>query len=98
MEYQNEELLRLQKFEERFFATISHEMRTLLNSIINDILDLSKIEENKLLLEDVSFDLKQLVNTVAKGFLFIVKEKRIDLNVSLSEDLPTFIKADPTGM
>lgn len=130
LEYKNEELLRLQKFKERFFATISHEMRTPLNSItglvkllewsdpkeiynylhalkstsehlnsiINDVLDLSKIEENKLLLEDVSFDLKQLVNTVAKGFSFIVKEKKIDLKVSLSEDLPTFINADPTRM
>ena len=130
LEYQNQELQRIQQFKQQFFAAISHEMRTPLNSItglvkllewsdpkeiynylhalkstsdhlnsiINDVLDLSKIEEGKLLLESVSFDLKQLINTVVKGFSFVVKEKQLSLNVHFRDGLPTYIRADPTRM
>jgi len=130
LEYRNEELARIQKFKERFFASISHEMRTPLNSItglvkllewsdpkaiydylhalkatsqhlnhiINDVLDFSKIEEGKLILENISFNLKDIIDVVIKGFGMIVQEKSVELKVNYSEDLPTFVKGDPTRM
>ncbi len=128
LSYQNEELKRIQQFKSEFFAQVSHEMRTPLNSIsglvslvmedeekateylpalhatskhlnaiINDILDLSKIDAGKLKFESIDFDLTALVNSIFKGLKFSAVEKGITLNLS-GPKAPVFIKSDPTRL
>lgn len=128
--YKNEELLRIQKFKERFFAEVSHEMRTPLNSIsglvklleeadssetenylhsikatsehlnhiINDILDLSKIEEGRLELQKFSFDLREVVNSIIRGFTMASKQRNIYLKAEIDSTLPQYIEADPVRL
>lgn len=63
--------------------------------IINDILDLSKIEAGKVELENVPFNLNQRMLELKKTFQPRADEKGIDLVIEVKPDLPKFIKGDP---
>ncbi|MEK7699211.1 MAG: ATP-binding protein, partial [Planctomycetota bacterium] len=52
--------------------------------LINDILDLSKVEAGKMELELSEFDVKELIN----GCLVLFKEKALRHNIKLSESIP----------
>jgi signal transduction histidine kinase/CheY-like chemotaxis protein len=67
--------------------------RHLLN-VINDILDMSKIEENKLSLSDVTFDLRASIENVRLMNSFRADDKNLRLEVSVDEAVPTFVTAD----
>ncbi|WP_349735988.1 hybrid sensor histidine kinase/response regulator [Pseudomonas jessenii] len=59
--------------------------------IINDILDFSKIEANQLTLESVPFNLIDMVEGVARGFLPIALKKHVDLYGCLQPDVPLLV-------
>ena len=56
--------------------------------IINDILDLSKIESGNITLSKESFDLKAAVEEVISSQSFVAKAKNIDLEVIIPQNLP----------
>jgi signal transduction histidine kinase/ActR/RegA family two-component response regulator len=68
----------------------------LLLSLINDILDISKIESQKTTLEDIDFDLKSLANNIIKILRRKALDKKIDLNIVYPEKVPRYFKGDPT--
>jgi len=62
--------------------------------IINDILDMSKIEEDKFELSFTEFDLSAMVQRVINIFEFRLGEKKQKLTVNLAPDLPKRIITD----
>ncbi len=66
--------------------------------IINDVLDLSKIEANKLELAEVVYDLPRMVDTLAGVMLVKAEEKGISLNVAMDERLPRYVLGDETRL
>lgn len=126
LDFKNEELQRVQKFKEQFFAEVSHEMRTPLNSIsglidllksdrndvnvdyvtalkatsqhlnaiINDVLDLSKIEAGKFTLTSKPFDLQETIDRIVSGFSHEAMAKGVALEVQMSPSVPTNIAGD----
>ncbi|MDR1379722.1 MAG: response regulator [Synergistaceae bacterium] len=70
------------------------EASTHLLGIINDILDMSKIEENKLTLSPVSFDFEKMLQRVVNVSNFRVDEKHQDLTVHIDEDIPPTVIGD----
>ena len=56
----------------------------LLLSLINDILDISKIESQKVALEEIDFDLEYLIESVLKLLRQRVKGKNLDSGPGLS--------------
>jgi signal transduction histidine kinase/CheY-like chemotaxis protein len=62
--------------------------------IINDILDMSKIEEDKFELSFTEFDLSAMVQRVVNIFEFRLGEKKQQLSVNLAPDLPIRIITD----
>lgn len=64
--------------------------------IVNDILDLSKIEAGKIEIEKTDFTLKELVQSVKDMLLFKCEEKGIEFRVNISESLPNRLIGDPT--
>lgn len=64
-------------------------------SIINDILDLSKIEAGKIDIEQVSFALEDVIKRFNSIIAFKATEKQIDLNFDVAADVPTALIGDP---
>jgi len=77
--------------------TIRNSGESLLH-IINDILDLSKIEAGKLQLEDISFDLRSTIGDVLKVLAYNALEKRLTINAIVQHDVPLIIKGDPVRL
>lgn len=67
---------------------------TLLN-VINDILDFSKMEAGKLVIDNVSFDLHELIQKTVKVHSANANSKGIGISYAFSSDLPTFVNGDP---
>ncbi|MEL6253885.1 MAG: ATP-binding protein [Bacteroidota bacterium] len=63
-------------------------------SLINDILDYSKIEAGKLSFESEAFDLQDLMLNLHKTFSFKARDKNIDLKLSATRKLDHKIKGD----
>ncbi|MFC1848918.1 response regulator [candidate division CSSED10-310 bacterium] len=63
--------------------------------IINDILDLSKIEAGKLTLESVDFQLHDVMNNMMDLLANKAAENGLDLNVSVAADVPCALIGDP---
>ena len=63
-------------------------------NVINDILDYSKIEANKLTLEKTSFELDKLLLNVTNLFDYQAYEKKIDLHIDYDNKIPKILIAD----
>ena len=70
----------------------------LLLNIINDILDISKIEAGKIELENISFDLNQAIDSCVVTFMAKASEKNIDVNVLINPKTPQVVIGDPTRL
>jgi hypothetical protein len=64
-------------------------------SLVNNILDFSKLEAGKMQLETIDFNLRNLALDVKDLFSIKASEKGIELLVSFDEKIPTVIKGDP---
>ncbi len=78
----------------QYIRTIDHSARNLL-LIINDILDLSKIEANQLHIEHRSFDVHTSFYETINLFHGLAADKAIDLQVILAENVPHLLMGDP---
>ena len=67
-------------------------------TLINDVLEMSKIEAGSLSLNPKSFDLHLLLDNLAKMFGLQAVEKNIYLTFNLPPDLPQYIQTDPVKL
>jgi len=65
-------------------------------AVINDVLDISKIEAGKLELESIDFDLKALMDRTAMLIHDRAEEKGLEFLVEPPIDLPSSLNGDPT--
>jgi PAS domain S-box-containing protein len=66
-----------------------------LMKVINDILDFSKIEAGKLELEELDFELRQIVEEVAELMAPIAYRKGLEIAYEIDENVPVAIAGDP---
>jgi signal transduction histidine kinase/CheY-like chemotaxis protein/HPt (histidine-containing phosphotransfer) domain-containing protein len=64
--------------------------------IINDILDLSKIEAGKIVIEHTDFSMREVVNSVRDMLMLKAEEKGIEMRVAVEETIPRRLIGDPT--
>ncbi|MEY2471628.1 MAG: hypothetical protein QOK28_957 [Actinomycetota bacterium] len=64
-------------------------------AIINDILDFSKIEAGKMDVQVVDFDVRSVVDDVAKLLRGSAATNGVDLHVNVDAALPAFVRGDP---
>lgn len=85
-----------QSMEERIHAiqTINRSGKHVLN-IINEILDLSKIEADKLEIEHLNFSLNELINEITPLVELQATEKDLAFSVNYKYPIPEFICSDP---
>lgn len=75
-------------------AKTIHSSGSSLLSLINEILDLSKIESGKLEINVERLEIKQFINEVAEAFKPLATEKGIDLNIVIYDKAPVYIQTD----
>ncbi|NQY68419.1 MAG: response regulator, partial [Flavobacteriales bacterium] len=66
--------------------------------IINDILDISKIEAGKLVLEETKFNLEKSIDSVIGILEFKLINKNVLLKKELDDKLPLFVLGDPVRL
>lgn len=67
-------------------------------SIVNDILDLSKIEAGMMRIESVAFNSRGLLHAVEAMFKARAAEKQINLSLYVDESLPEMLEGDATRL
>lgn len=67
-------------------------------SAINDILDFSKIEAGKLDLEQICFELSEVVGNTIKTLALRAHQKDLELIYSVDADVPEFLEGDPNRL
>lgn len=80
--------------QKRNLNTINRSGRHLL-SLINDILDLSKIEAGRLTTQIQACDLHELIETIVEAMDLRARQKGLELNVHVGDDVPRFVSTDP---
>ncbi len=79
-------------------VNLIHQSGQHLLTLINDILDLSKIEANKLELVERDFNLKDFLDELIDIFRLRATQKGLNLHSHISADLPVCVKADVTRL
>ncbi len=81
--------------QQEFLSIIDKSSENLL-SIINNILDLSKVESNKVEIESIAFDAEEEFDSAIETYGVGAAEKNINLNYYLDPLISKKLKGDPT--
>ena len=79
----------------------SENVKTLLDagdvlmSVLNDILDLSKIEAGKLQVENIDVDIRHVMRKLERLWRPNIEDKGLNFLVKIDDDVPSAIKGDP---
>ena len=84
--------------EQREYLSIALSSAEALLTLLNDILDYSKIEAKKLDLEIIEFDLRHTIEDVAYTLANRAEEKGLELALLIPPDLPTELLGDPSRL
>ncbi len=79
--------------QRNYIEKIENSSKSLL-AIINDILDLSKIESGKLFIDKVDFDLNKVIRNTLDLVRFTAKEKGLKIRVKYSKNVPKKLYGD----
>jgi signal transduction histidine kinase/CheY-like chemotaxis protein len=80
--------------EQRSYVQNIHSAGENLLALINDILDLSKIEAGMIQLEETNFSLRSLIGSIAAMLDEKIKEKKLYLTTEIKETVPDIITGD----
>ncbi|MBT0606944.1 response regulator [Aequorivita echinoideorum] len=58
-------------------------------ALINDVLQISKIESKTLEDVQISFDLEELINSIASSFEYILLQNKNEIRLNISEEIPS---------
>ena len=67
-------------------------------NLINDILDLSKVESGKIELEHVRLDLREVISRAVEVIDARARAKNLAVDVHISSDVPFFLRGDPNRL
>jgi signal transduction histidine kinase/CheY-like chemotaxis protein len=81
----------------QYLTTIINGGRHLTN-LLSEILDISKIENQKLELEAIRFNLPNLLHDIEQIYLFNCKKEQLDFALVMNSVIPEWIVADPTRL
>ncbi len=84
--------------EQRKYLRIFRRAGASLLSLINDILDLSKVESGRLDLDTIDFDLSELIDKASEMLALRANEKGLELVSHLAPDVPCHLVGDPNRL
>lgn len=80
--------------QQREYVQNIHSAGENLLALVNDILDLSKIEAGMMQLEEVRFSLHSLVSSVGAMFIEKIREKQLVFEVNIDKNVPDILQGD----
>jgi signal transduction histidine kinase/CheY-like chemotaxis protein len=81
--------------EQKEYAEIIKKSSDLLLTILNDVLDYSKVEAGKMLMEEIPFSVSEEINLVKELFKPLADHKRIRIDSTIGQTVPDKIIGDP---
>ena len=80
---------------QREYLSILKQSADSMMALLNDILDLSKIEADKIVLEKIDFELLPIIEATIDAMAINAHEKGLELLTETAPDLPEIVKGDP---
>lgn len=84
--------------EQRNFATLAMNSADTLLVLLNDILDISKIEAGKMHLERLDFSLRATLEATVVPLAMRAQQKGVEFICVISPDVPNYLIGDPTRL
>jgi signal transduction histidine kinase/CheY-like chemotaxis protein/HPt (histidine-containing phosphotransfer) domain-containing protein len=84
--------------EQRKYVEIFQRAGSTLLNLINDILDLSKVEAGQLTLENIDFDLEEVVARAVELVRVKAREKNLEVGYRIAPGVPLRLAGDPTRL
>ncbi|MES2763579.1 MAG: ATP-binding protein [Bacteroidota bacterium] len=84
--------------EQKEYAAAVQSSGENLLAIVNDILDFSKIEAGMVKIEEIRFNVIDLLQSVVTMFTGQAKEKKVGLEIKIATDVPQWVEGDPTRL
>ena len=84
--------------EQKEYVDIAHTSSQRLNRLLNDILDLTKIEADKIELIEEEFQLGEVMQSIEDIFRQVAKENNNQLSISRAENIPQTLIGDSTRL
>lgn len=80
--------------EQRRYASLAQSSGKSLLTLIDDILDLSKLEARKIVFEDLNFDLRGAVSDVLELLRVQASENGLSMHSRMATEIPTLLRGD----
>ena len=84
--------------EQRRHVEVCHAAGESLLNLINDVLDISKVEAGQLAIDQMDFDLRELVETLCEVLGVRARERGVEFVCHLAPDIPRHLTGDPTRL
>jgi len=84
--------------EQKEFVSMIRESSNNLTVIVNDVLDVSKMNADKMELESIAFDIFKKIESSVGMFVAKMDTKEIDLNLFIDPKIPQSLMGDPTRL
>jgi signal transduction histidine kinase/CheY-like chemotaxis protein len=91
-------LERCQVPEEREQLMVAQAAAQSLVSLLNDILDLSKIEADRMTIEIIAFDVQALLRETIRMFHLAAGQKNLQLVLDVASGCPSWVRGDPVRL
>ncbi len=84
--------------EQREYAETVHLSTDLLFGMVNDLLDFSRLAAGKVVLQQIDFDLLQVVETAVGLFGERAQRSNVELILDADDDVPRLLRGDPARL
>jgi signal transduction histidine kinase/DNA-binding response OmpR family regulator len=84
--------------EQREFAQIARSSGQMLLALVDNILDVSKVEAGRLELESVVFELRAVIDAAVDSVALRAAEKGLEFTVDVERKIPSHYRGDPTRL
>lgn len=91
-----EMLSKIASSEQKEYLGALSQVANQLKIVVNDLLDLAKLEEKKITFESANFQLQEIFNHIYLAFSPLVKEKKLNISFFIEPQMPVYLKGDST--
>jgi PAS domain S-box-containing protein len=84
--------------EQRRYVEVAQSSGRILLKLIDDVLDLSKIEAGKMVIENIEFDLRHTVEEIVEVWRMQAEAKGLIFSCCIATESPMIVRGDPTRL